>query len=68
MAGVKQISNGMNYRNCHLMQVRQGNNYGSVYSMYQKNEERVAASGKSLQKSQRCMERSLNGQPLTKTT
>jgi thiosulfate dehydrogenase len=59
---VKKISNGMNCSNCHLDAGTKawGNNYGSVFSQYPKNERPKGKWKDFIKRINDCLERSLN--------
>lgn len=65
---VKKITNGMNCNNCHLEAGTRpwGNNYGSVYSMYPKMRARSGQVEDLYKRINDCMQRSLNGNSLSK--
>jgi thiosulfate dehydrogenase len=65
---VQKITNGMNCNNCHLDSGTKswGNNYGSVNSMYPKMRARSGQIEDVYKRINDCMQRSLNGQALTK--
>ena len=65
---VLQISNGMNCQNCHLDAGTKpfGNNYSLVASTYPKFRARSGTEEDIFKRVNDCMERSLNGKPLTK--
>ncbi|MER2997593.1 c-type cytochrome [Pontibacter populi] len=65
---VLQITNGMNCQNCHLDAGTKpfGNNYSLVASTYPKFRARSGREEDIFKRVNDCMERSLNGKPLTK--
>lgn len=60
---VRQISNGMNCQNCHLLAGTQpwGNNYFAVQATYPKFRERSGTKENQVKRISDCFERSLNG-------
>lgn len=67
---VMQISNGMNCQNCHLQAGTAvfGNNYGSVASLYPKFRARSGGVEDIYKRVNDCIERSLNGKALEKSS
>lgn len=67
---VMKISNGMNCQNCHLQAGTAvfGNNYGSVASLYPKFRARSGSVEDIYKRVNDCVERSLNGKALSKTS
>lgn len=67
---VAALTNGMNCQNCHLEAGTKswGNNYGAVASTYPKFRERSGSIESLPKRINDCMERSLNGQPLSENS
>ena len=64
---VKHLTNGMNCQNCHMDAGTKawGNNYGAVFSTYPKYRARSGQEEDIYKRINDCLERSLNGMPLS---